>query len=280
MVEPTHEQTIWWGSFSLAEGQGGRWQVGPSTVWISRSAQEWRVVHLQHGDPFESTVQISVPLPEEEAIVSLDDLDPKAAISRYSFRKTDTHLLVMPALADRAIVIRPDKPLYVPAGEEVTLYISTPLWICIEVGEPARLLQEIPSYRASDTWFGASTLDGELCYASRTTARLLLQDVPPRFHRALTPILIHNEAEDALLLERIRLPVQHLSLFQAANDFLWTERVTLDRERSGEQAALHLGAGAPPEAARARLIRPPRHPLRTNVIVRAFSSFFHKITES
>jgi hypothetical protein len=188
--------------------------------------------------------------------------------------------MVMPALADRAVVIRPDKPLYVPAGEEVTLYISTPLWMCIEVGEPAHLLQEIPSYRSSDTWFGASTLDGELCYASRTTARLLLEDVPPRFHRALTPILIHNEAEDALLLERIRLPVQHLSLFQAANDFLWTERVTLDREKSGEQAALHLGAGAPPEAAQARLIRPPRHPLRTNVIVRTFSSFFHKITES
>ncbi len=35
----------------------------------------------------------------------------------------------MPRLADRSVVIKPIDPIYIPAGQRGTLYISTPLWI-------------------------------------------------------------------------------------------------------------------------------------------------------
>lgn len=277
MVENSQAQTLWWGSFSLAEEHAGRWRVGPGTVWIYRARHEWRIVHEQADDPLDDAAEILLPAPPEAAMPSLQETPPAARVSRFSFRQTDEHLTLAPALADRAVVMRPERPLYVPEGETVTLYVSTPLWMRVEVGQPARLLHEFPLYRPSDTWFGPSTQEGEICYAVRTTGRLKLETLPLRLHRAVTPLVVHNQAKDALLLEHVRLPVQYLSLFQAATDFLWTQTVTLDRDKDGDLATLHLGVGAPPEAPEARLIGDPRETSTANLIVRAFSTVFSKI---
>jgi hypothetical protein len=277
MAEDTQEQAVWWGSFTLAEEQAGRWRVGPSTVWIYHFRHEWRLLHEQGGEPHDDVAYVVAP---DEPAPLLEDTGPEATVTRFSFRQTEERLTVLPALADRAVIVRPEKALYVPEGESVMLYVSTPLWLRIEVGAAARLLQEIPSYRPSDTWFGPSTMEGELCYASRTTGRFQVHLLPPRLHRAITPIQIHNHAREALLLERMRLPVQHLSLFQASNDFLWTETVTLEWERSGDHAAMRLGEGAPVEASGARLLHAPRETTKPNLIVRPFSILFHKIMEA
>lgn len=277
MAEDTQEQAVWWGSFALAEEQAGRWRIGPSTVWIYHFPHEWRILHEQGGAPQDDVAFAVVP---DEPAPQLEAAGPEATVARFSFRRTEERLTVMPVLADRAVIVGPEKALYVPEDESVTLYVSTPLWLRIEVGAEARLLREIPSYRPSDTWFGPSTMEGELCYASRTTGRFQVHLLPPRLHRAITPIQIRNHAKEALLLERMRLPVQHLSLFQAANDFLWTETVSLEWERSGGHAAMRLGEGAPPEASRAQLLRGPRETTKPNLIVRPFSILFHKIMEA
>lgn len=227
----------------------------------------------------DDTARLVVPAPPEEALPALADIDPDAVLNRFSFRQTEASLTIRPALADRAVVVRPETPLYVMNGEEVTLYVSTPLWMCIETGDPPRQLHELPLYRPSDTWFGASTTDGEMCYASRTLGRLQRQELPPRPHRAITPMLIRNYAGEALLFERVRIPVQYLSLYQTPNDYLWTEAVTLRREKDDELASLHLEEGAPKEISRAQRLSEPRQTVKTSLLVRPFSLLYHKIKD-
>jgi hypothetical protein len=142
----------------------------------------------------------TAPIAEDDLQAFLDAEDEHLQISRYSVRQTESQVSLQPALADRPVVSRPEDPLYVPPGESVTLYLSTALWILIELAESDRLLQELPSFRMSDTWFGPSTVDGEFCYATRTAGRVRLENVPRRYHRAVTPLRIRNTAKDALAL--------------------------------------------------------------------------------
>ncbi|MEX0599628.1 MAG: hypothetical protein WD205_03225, partial [Rhodothermales bacterium] len=149
----------------------------------------------------------------------------------------------------------------------------------IEVGKESRLLQEIPSYRPSDTWFGSSTVEGELCYAVRTAGRLRLENLPRRLHRAITPIQVRNGGTDALHIGHIQVPVQYLSLFEGEGSYLWTQAVTLSRQASDDQATVRFDEGRiPREVGQTQKLRGPRLDIRTNTIFRTFSSLIHRTT--
>lgn len=274
------KKTIWWGSFEFDDDDAGRWRVGPTTLWIYRSIQSWQLIVLESDDPLDDSAAIDAPRPIGETGLSMGDLPHDALVTRYSFQQTDASCSLHPMLADRAVVIRPDIPLYILAGEQVTLYVSTPLWVRIEVGAAARLLQEVPSFRPSDTWFGPSTREGELCYAVKTAGRLRLENLPKRLHRAITPIHVHNRGPDPLHVERIQVPVQYLSLFEGQDHYLWTQSVTLDRETGGDLATVRFEeTNLPKKAGPMSLLRGPRIQVRTNMIVRTFSSLFHRSSE-
>ena len=220
---------------------------------------------------------MAAPAPVEQTDLMPEDPPPDSTVLRYSFQKTlDRQIMITPVLADRAVVVRPDAPLYVLAGEDITIFASTPVWIRIEAGSPARLLTEIPSHRPSDTWFGPDTMEGELCYAVRMVGRLRLEKLPLRLHRAVTPIHVHNHASDALYLDRVQIPIQYLSLYQGENDFLWTPPVDLDRESSGDRASIRFADKPPAEAGAATLLSKARHEVRSNMIIRTFSSIFSR----
>ena len=261
------DERLWWGTFSLLEGELGYWQVGPSEVWVGRLSHEWQLHHQQGDDPEMERVVVEVP--------SADTASPEGiAVDRFTFANTGSSLEVQPRLADRAVVVRPVDPVYVMAGEVVTLFVSTPLWLRFAAGDPSTTLIELPSYRPSDTWFGASTREGELCYASRTAARVRLDDLPRPPHRAVTPVRIANLGGDHLLVERVRLPVEYLALYRSLGGRFWTQAATLKQEGKGELSELELGSGPPTEAGRATAIAEPRERAEQGLLLRAFSRLF------
>lgn len=251
----------------------GRWRVGPTTLWIYRSTHSWHVVHVGSSDPLDESAGADAPVPIAETDLSLENPPPGATVWRYGFNETDSRIHLAPMLADRAVVIRPETPLYILAGEQITLYVSTPVWIRVGLDD-GRLLREIPSYRPSDTWFGPSTREGELCYASKTVGRLRLEMLHFRLHRAVTPVRISNSAGDSLHVDRIQVPVQYLSLYQANDRFLWTESVNLDRTAGGDVAAVRVDQTPPREAGTTELLRGPRLELQAGLIMRTFGSIF------
>jgi hypothetical protein len=83
----------------------------------------------------------------------------------------------MPRLADRSVVIKPVDPIYIPAGQRGTLYISTPLWISGFVEGQKEPLFDIPVILPKDTWFGPDHRTGEMCYATSVDGRTELNQL-------------------------------------------------------------------------------------------------------
>ena len=159
--------------------------------------------------------------------------------------------------------------------ERVQLLLSTPLWCQVKVGEPGRLVLDVPTWLPRDTWFGPSTREGELCYASRTTHHVQFEQILALPHRATTAVRVRNRAESMLSLERMLLPVQRLSLYQAADGRLWTNDVVFTRTGSDDFAALRTRSRAnSTQIAEAKRIARPRYRSGDHPVVRAFSSIF------
>lgn len=244
----------WWSPCRFDVGEARRWRVGPSTWVAERRAYEWRIAHVTGDDPLEDAMEIATPVRNDGPFPGTGAHD---ATHRFAFAASPAGLVLHPRLADRDVVVRPADPLTVPAGESAVLFVSTPLWIAVSTVDPPHALFEAPCYRPSDTWFGPSTVDGELCYASRTTGRLELADVPVRPHRAITPVHIHNEAKDPLALERLKVPVAILPLLAGPRG-LWTPRVSLTRAEGADRADVQVAPGPPSEAGAARRVAEPR----------------------
>ncbi len=254
-----------WGNFTVEEGETGYWRIGPLELWIQNLRYEWRLYHRQQDDDQPHQTQLPQAAPEAPP--------EDCSQLRFSFDKPGSRLSLTPVLADRPVVIKPEGAFYVPSGEEATLFVSTPVWVRFQL-ESVGQLYELPSQRPSDTWFGPSTLVGEFCYASRTAGRLALEELEFRAHRAITPIRVKNRAHDALFFEKVKLPVQYLSVYQAETQFLWTEAVTLERAEAGEMAALNISHQAPRQAGPTERLGPARLQGGRNIVVRAFSRLF------
>lgn len=258
-------ESPWWGKFSLAEGEGGLWRVGPLELGIVRARQEWRIHRRTEAGANEGHVEV----PSDARVEGTD-----VSVSRFSFEQTGESVWLVPRFADRSVVVYLDSPFFVTAGQEIVLYCSTPLWVALEVGEEKARLEEIPAVRPSDTWFGPSTREGELCYATTIPARLRREEVVGVPHRAVTELRICNEAEDTLPIEKVKLSVRYLSLYSARDGSLWSDRVVLHRSKSGSESALEIVAG-PPEGIDAAPVSSAREPAgQENVMVRAIEALF------
>ena len=268
MSSDTSASTFWWGSFNLENEQCKEWHIGPLKFIVRRLENEWQIAHERIDD-----------YDNKETIWEISDTDqlPEtlADNSRYVFHDTSSELSITPKLADRPIISRPLTPFNLTAGEEVTLYVSSTLWLELSTGSaPKKTLKEIAIQRLSDTWFGPSTLEGELCYASTSHCRLNLEELPHRPHRAITPVLIRNMAETSLSLERLNLPAPLLALYASSTGQLWTPQITLTREKDGDMAELKIDNKAPDQEQVMVQLSEPREKADSSVLFRAFNTVF------
>lgn len=266
MVDSPTKGARWWGRYDVPLGAVQRWRIGPLTLRVQRFAREWRLATERSTDYLDGTVAVA----EAEAE---SDLREAPDLLRIGMQGTAGHLHLLPRLADRPVVSRPDAPFRVLGRDEVTLYVSTPLWLAVQTPDASTGLYELPIFRPSDTWFGANTREGDLCYATRTVCRLDLADVPFRPHRAVTAVRIVNRAESPLVLDRVSLPVGNLTLYDA-DGALWTESLTLTRLPDEDLAPVTLGKGPPAAAPGATRLAGPREEPPANLMIRAFSQLF------
>jgi len=264
--EARRRHPAWWGEFRFSPGETMTWTIGPLRLAVRRARQEWQLSYdWLEATNSEMTCRVTTtadapPVYEHQ--------------ERYVFRETSDLLHIRPALADRPVISRPVTPFHLPAGEEATLFVSSPVWLHLAVANPLRDLTDVPIQRPSDTWFGPSTREGQLCYDSRTSGRLHLEEVPHRPHRAVTRVVIRNEGSDALRLERLSLPAPYLAVFEADDGLLWTTPVTLVRDQTGEMGTVKIHDSPPEEARHAKRLSPPREKPTHASLVRALSALF------
>ena len=278
---PEPVEPVWWGAVDLPPDGVAVVEVGPARVVAQRRAHEWRV-HVERDEQWAE----SRPARARRLVRADADAVPDATPAmRASFAEPPGHLIASAAQADRPVVARPESPLAVQPGEAVTLYVSTPVWVSLRVArrrprskgkrsesETETLkLYEAPAERFTDTWFGPNTRVGELCYATRSSGRLDLVDLPQRPHRIVTAVRIENRAGDALEFQRVQVPLPLLAVYRDAAGALWTNGVTLTRESGGDLAAVRVEASPPRTAAGgAERLAEPRSVASGSAVVRAF----------
>ncbi|MFO8071961.1 MAG: hypothetical protein R6V85_08800 [Polyangia bacterium] len=264
------ENVCWWGVFRVPTGTAKRWTIGPLTLHVQRLADEWRVASQTADDPFASEVTVA-----EKSFADRAALFEMGTAARTAQIDDSEEIALVPALPDRSVVTSSERPLTVLPGEKAAIFVSSPLWVRLERPD-GDLLEELPIYRPSDTWFGPNTRQGELCYASRTTYRTSVELIPALPHRAITEVEMDNQAGSPIRVDRMQLPVKHLSVFLAADGRLRTEDVVFRRGDAQDLAELKLREGIRTAAGSAapEKISGPRERPQGNLAIRAFGSIF------
>ncbi len=254
----------WWGDHTIPEGGSARWELAHLRLWVTRTAREW-LVAWRH----DTGAETDTPLFE-----MVDTLPDDVTLHRHVFVNAPPKVSITPTLAPRPIISRPLSPVHLPARQSTTFYVGSPLWIRVEVGTPAVTLLEAPTSPLPDTWFGPNTVDGELCYADRTAARVEADDIPFRPFRAVTPVEMKNNDETSLTFDRVIAPVPQLALYRGTGDRLWTTRVHMERNTQQGSLSFTFAHDAPREATGGKRIAPPRIASSGNVVNRALNAFF------
>jgi hypothetical protein len=255
--------STWWGKFEFSAGETRHWVLGPLSLWITRSPSEFRIATIR--EPLEEFPAI------QTGALWTDPVPESAHLVRYGVRESVRHISLLPVTGDRAAIIKSETPYIVPPGGATTAFVSSPVWLQLRLPKVVAPFHEDPTLRPSDTWFGPSTIVGELCYAIRTSVRYNLENVPVLPYRAVSVIRIQNHANSPLELARLRLPMPFLSLFKDADGRLWTESVTLDRLEDGDVAEVKLGDSAPREAGRCSRVSDPRFDMGRKHLIRSFT---------
>ena len=111
----------WWGEINFELNEAKTWRIGQRKMSVQRKDAEWLIWNEKtEQESFEELVL-------ERAIFS----DPTIDIlpQRYLVKNTQQSLIAKPLLADRSIIVRPHSALNVLPGEQVELYVSSPLWL-------------------------------------------------------------------------------------------------------------------------------------------------------
>ncbi len=225
---------VWWGEYPFELNQSRRWHLAGLDIQLKRNAQEWHIETYRYPNQHEDThdwsmCDTSEPLPEP------------SVLQRYIFNQTGDKIKLSPALADRSVVIKPIDPLFIPANQAVTLFVSTPVWMKILTTHAAdKPLIDIPIIRPTDTWFGSSPIRGEICYATKVFGRIELAQLPIRAFRAVTPVYIENHSSQTMPIERINIPTALLSLYSATDGRLWTPTLAVELTNNGRAPKLRI----------------------------------------
>jgi hypothetical protein len=253
----------WWGSYELTNGRWARWRIGPLELFAQPRGQEWLFASRTVGAPLDASLEIEPTVDHEP--------DPaRYKTLRYVVGRACGRLKLAPRLPDRPVIFQPERPLYVLAGQDVVLFVTTVVWVAA-INEDDRNLYETPVQRPSDTWFGPNTMEGELCYSSRTSARTDRAALGYMPHRAATPIEIRNHGFDTLEVQQLRVPLPALALYHDRQDLLWTDAVLFLREHHESQAALTVPKTSTLLPAVRTQLAQPRAPIAAGTIVQAFS---------
>ena len=266
--QPPHSTMLkWWGEQQFEIQQAKAWQFGSLLFRLTRGIKEWRLEYHRPQCQHDYEQQWKMLTDTEFA------MPHPAKIERYMFHKTNSTFHLMPRLADRSVVIKPVDPIYIPAGQRGTLYISTPLWIAGLVEGLTEPLFDIPIIQPKDTWFGKDPQHGEICYATSVDGRTDLNLLKPRAFRAVTPIEFHNTSQHQLRFDRMNVPVPALPLFYSeSTGRLWTSQIKVHYEGAEHPARIRIENKTPTQAGEVIYVHPPRAPGST--LFNMFDSFF------
>lgn len=228
----------WWGEFAFNQDETKCWRIGDRFIAIKRSEREWTIWNNESANEINKPVIVN----KQKSRESFQDV----SFERFMVCQTTDTVHVEPSLADRSIIVRPSKPLVVMPFEKIQLYVSTPIWMTISVPNIETPMSDIPFWRPSDSWFGPSTMSGDICYSKYTDAKVKQEDLEMRSHRASTMVTVTNDQEEPLIIQRLNLPVPSLKTYSNGNGHFWTDQISILQRTEHSKPVSHV-KHSPPE---------------------------------
>lgn len=243
----------------------------PASPWGTRVIGEGQDTTLRFG-PLESTLrregdELWMRSSAKESPAASGEA---AGWARWALPPGDegrVHLI--PALPDRLVVVKPQASFQLIPGASARIYVRVPVHVVVRLGSAeGPLLDEFPSVRMSDTWWG-DLEDGTLGYWLSTHARRTLTPELVEPHLAICTMTLSNRSRETLPVEKIALRVSHLSIF-SRDAGLWCDEVQVTWS-GGDDSAIDMSGEVPEEAGGARLLVRPRHPVERGIRARTFA---------
>lgn len=246
-----------WGEHEISPRKNCNWAIGDVNIWCNRTSQEIKIAHKRLPTSNDGTKIIEPP----------EDI----SWSRFALKKEHPFIRISPLFPDRPVVVKPESSFKLNQGIQARIYIRVPIWIKIELTtrEPITLL-EIPAVVLSNTWFG-TFLEGELCYWISSSVRREIEPDPDRNYLAICTLQLINKSDIDLLIEKIRLRVQNLSLFFDGIQ-LWSDETKVTYKGDEATSQIEFSGKSPIEAPTAESIVSPRNPVKKGLVAQTFAS--------
>ena len=237
--------SIWWGDFTFDLQEQKCWSIGQRAILLKRKATEWNTWNIESVAQEHDDITLS-----DGANFTVESTD---VVGRFLEKSTSDTVKVFPLLADRTV-------------------ISTPIWFCAHTVPSGKCIVDLPFWRPSDSWFGSSTIDGQLCYAKYTSAKTQLEDLDLHSHKATTSIIVVNNHDQPFTINRINVPVNHLHLYSDEQNNLWTSRLTIEIKNDSSDVELIVDKSVSSELAPLTFISSPRVSLGHGKLIRRISN--------
>ncbi len=218
--DEAHELKVFQTNLQMQDGESFHLRFGPLDLYIEKIASEIRLRWMTSNDWLDSSFHHQFPF---TGMYPTNLLKEK----RFAYSEKAPLLKVVPCLGEMPFVVKPDTTFMVLPGEKAKIYLSTPMNIRLLDGESRQVIDEVPVLHRVKTWFGESPTKGQLCFFTRIHAALLEENLPFRPHRALTHLYIENSSNKPIPIEKIKIPVNFLTLYQEERGLFVTSSLSV-----------------------------------------------------
>lgn len=215
-----------WGKVILVNGEKTNVGIGEKMFYFRREGTDWLFAVTNQTDNA-STIDVE-----------------NVSLTRVTGEKGWGSLVLVPALPDLPVVIRPVGMVVLPPMHKIQFFVSIPLWCCICLPEKSSAkIYETPIVSLSKTWFGSFSA-GNLCYALKVPALRGWENLPETLLRAVCPIKIFNRSRENLSLERICISTSNLLMYRNSSR-IWTTEMGIVYRGKDTPERVAYGDGKP-----------------------------------
>ena len=211
----------------MAKGNIFHLRYGPLDLYIEKMSNEIRIRWMTSNDWMDSSFHYQFPF---QGVFPENMLSEK----RFAYSGEKPKLMVLPCLGEKAFVARPDNTFMVLPGEKAKVYLSTPVNVRLTDLDGNRVIDEIPVIHRTQTWFGDSPTYGQLCFFTNIKAALNEEHLPFRPHRAMTHVIVENRSKKPIPIERLKIPVNYLTLYQDDRGLFVTSSLSVKCDEKGK----------------------------------------------
>lgn len=244
-----------WNPVEFTKGSCATWELGRLCLWTERYEYEWHILAVYGEEEFSSGPNFTLRCKDEK--------QQSSDWVHYILHNGD-RVLPVPAMADRPIVVRPDRMLVLIPGERAKFFISLPLSFRLMVGtennpKEGKKLAEFPSVPMGNAWFG-DPVSGELCYFNSARLYSDFNQIPASAIAAVCPIVISNESDRELSFDRLCLHTEFLGIYRSHSRF-WTNEVQVIFKGTDQETRIHPSKSAPSLEGPMTLVAEARQPI-------------------